>query len=103
MGNPVNAGGLIMPLILMRETDAKSPLNTETALIHYLEPKTQSSSPIYSLRAKKKWLPPCTYSYIGSEIEGRDIQALINVSGTQYCSSYAEWLGPIQKAHLGKD
>lgn len=54
MGNPVNAGGLIMPLILMRETDAKSPLNTETALIHYLEPKTQSSSPIYSLRAKKK-------------------------------------------------
>lgn len=38
----------------MRETDAKSPLNAETALIHYLELKTQSSSPIYSLRAKKK-------------------------------------------------
>lgn len=54
MGNPVNAGGLITPLILMRETDAKSPLNAETALIHYLEPKTQSSSPIYSLIAKKK-------------------------------------------------
>lgn len=103
MGNPVNAGGLIMPLILMRETDAKSPLNTETALIHYLEPKTQSSSPIYSLRAKKKNGCHHAHSYIGSEIEGRDIQALINVSGTQYCSSYAEWFGPIQKAHLGKD
>lgn len=94
MGNPVNAGGLITPLILMRETDAKSPLNAETALIHYLEPKTQSSSPIYSLRAKKKNGCHHAHCYMGSEIEEGDIQALINVSGTQHCSSSAEWLGP---------